>query len=166
MSKLAKRLIDDFSNKDYAHGYMEDHVNAVIAAQIKALREQRGLTQAQLAALAHMKQERVCALENVDYDAWTAKTLRKLAKAFDTHLQVCFVPFSQGILGVANLSLERLRVSTRKDDLKEFSQQLLVNPDGEWRSIDARRLTPTIAKVVRGPFEPNEKWQELEGTGV
>ena len=79
MNELVERLTDEFSDKEYAHAYIEEHGNMILAAQIKALREQRGLTQARLAELAGMKQERISALENVEYDAWTVKTLRKLA---------------------------------------------------------------------------------------
>src|SRR5512139_1203347 len=101
MSQFVERLTKEFADKDYAHAYMESHTSSRIATQIKVLREQRGLTQAELAELSNMKQERICALEDVDYDAWTIKTLRKLARAFDTHLQVSFIPFSRGILDVA-----------------------------------------------------------------
>jgi transcriptional regulator with XRE-family HTH domain len=36
-----------------------------IAAQIKVLREQRGWTQKELADVSGMKQERICALEDI-----------------------------------------------------------------------------------------------------
>ncbi len=161
MKKLANELIDDFSDKEYAHSYMESYVNAEIAAQIKVLREDRGFTQEQLAELAGMKQERVSALEDVDYDAWTVKTLRKLARAYDVHLQVRFVPFSQGILDVTNLSRGRLQVVSRKDDLREFVRHELVNPDGQWKPIDTKGLPKLVVKSIRGPIEPSNNWQRL-----
>ena len=62
MKELVKTLVSEFEDKEYAHAYMEEFSNMAIAAQIKALREQRSWTQKQLAEFAGMKQERICAL--------------------------------------------------------------------------------------------------------
>lgn len=120
MKKLGKHLAHEFMDKDYAHAYMDSHQSTRIATQIKVLREQRGLTQKQLAELSKMKQERISALEDVDYDAWTISTLRKLAHAFDTTLQISFIPFSQGIQDIANFSREHLQAESRETDLKHL----------------------------------------------
>lgn len=121
MSELAKKLAVEFQDKEYAHAYVEEFDNAYIAAQIKALREQRNWTQQQLAERAGMKQERISALEDVDYDSWTLKTLRKLASAFDTALNVSFIPFSQRIFDITNLKAESLKVEDRTKDLSKFN---------------------------------------------
>ena len=121
MKELVKTLISEFADKEYAHAYMEEFSNMAIAAQIKVLRDQRGWTQKQLAEAANMKQERVCALEDVDYDAWTIKTLRKLAKAFDLTIKVSFEKFSSAILDVSKISSETLKRTSREKDLIEFS---------------------------------------------
>jgi len=166
MSELVKRLIDDFSNKDYAHSYIEDHCNAAIAAQIKTIREQRGLTQKQLAELAGMKQERISALENIDYDAWTTKTLHKLAKAFDVSLQVKFAPFSESVLDIANISRERLQVKSRADDLNFYCAHRVVHTGAEWRLVDTQHLrvikTYSVEPLSAGPVEPHADWQTLD----
>jgi len=162
MSTFADRLVEDFADKEFAHGYMEDHGNAVIAAQIKALREQRGLTQAQLAALADMRQERVCALENVEYDAWTVKTLRKLAEAFDVHLKVCFTPFSEAIMDVVNLKKSRLEVADRETDLGNFKQLTLRYLNDNWKAIDGRHLSAVRPIASRTPVDPTVGgWQVI-----
>lgn len=165
MSTFAERLVADFGDKEFAHGYMEDHGNAVIAAQIKALREQRGLTQAQLAELAGMKQERICALENVDYDAWTVKTLRKLADAFDVHLKVSFVPFSQGIMDIVNLRREKLEVLPREEDLAQFCERRLFHHGDEWKALDRKHLASVRNLTCSTPVDPTTPgWQRLDGT--
>ncbi|MDO9213640.1 MAG: helix-turn-helix transcriptional regulator [Methylococcales bacterium] len=120
MKELVKTLVKEFDDKEYAHAYMEEVSNMAIAAQIKVLREQRNWTQVQLAKAADMKQERISALENVDYDAWTLKTLRKLAKAFDLTIKVSFEKFSDGILDISKLNAENLKRTSREQDLKEF----------------------------------------------
>lgn len=75
MKELTERLVKEFADKDYAHAYMDSHQSTRLATQIKVLREQRGLTQKQLAEMSKMKQERISALEDVDYDSWTIATL-------------------------------------------------------------------------------------------
>jgi transcriptional regulator with XRE-family HTH domain len=121
MKELVKTLAKEFDDKEYAHAYMEEFSNMAIAAQIKVLREQRHWTQAQLAKFSGMKQERISALENVDYDAWTVKTLRKLAKAFDLTIKVSFEKFSDSISDISKLDAENLKRTSREQDLKEFS---------------------------------------------
>lgn len=122
MKELVKTLVSEFGDKDYAHAYMEEFSNMAIAAQIKALREQRNWTQQQLAQAANMKQERICALEDVDYDAWTIKTLRKLAKAFDLTVKVSFEKFSTGLLDISKIDRQTLQRTSRTEDLRMFSQ--------------------------------------------
>jgi transcriptional regulator with XRE-family HTH domain len=122
MKELVKTLVTEFDDKEYAHAYMEEFSNMAIAAQIKTLREQRGWTQKQLAQFAGMKQERICALEDVEYDAWTIKVLRRLAKAFDLTVKVSFEKFSSGILDVSKISPETLKRTSRAEDLMEFAR--------------------------------------------
>lgn len=136
MSELADQLKSEFEDAEYAHGYVDEHTNMVLAAQIKLLREQQGLTQSQLAERARMKQERISALENVDYNSWTVKTLRKLAKAFDVGLEVRFVPFSSLIMQIANESRKTLSVKSRADDLAGFCNQRIIQSGNEWKAID------------------------------
>lgn len=132
MKELVKTLVSEFADKEYAHAYIEEFSNMAIAAQIKVLRDQRGWTQKQLAEAANMKQERICALEDVDYDAWTIKTLRKLAKAFDLTIKVSFEKFSSAILDISNINSETLKRTSRENDLIEFSRDDFGYKDIFW----------------------------------
>ena len=163
MSELVERLTQEFADKDYAHAYMEAHASSRIATQIKVLREQRNLTQAQLATLSGMMQERISTIEDVDYDAWTIKTLRKLARAFDTHVQISFVSFSEGILDVANLNRKRLEVESREADLMHFSKRKFrADGDGNWSAVNPARLYAFPSP--KGPVNVviGQEWQSLE----
>lgn len=163
MSEFVERLAQEFADdKDYAHAYMEAHTSSRIASQIKVLREQRKLTQAQLAVLSGMKQERISAIEDVDYDAWTIKTLRKLARAFDILVQISFVPFSESILDVANLNRKRLEVESREADLAHFCKhRFRIDGDGNW-SVVAAPARPYLVSSLTGPVNPTNKgWQDL-----
>lgn len=162
MRELAEQLAREFSDKDYAHAYMEEHGNMALAAQIKVLRENLGLTQTELAERAKMKQERISALENIEYDAWTIKTLRKLARAFDAHLNVSFVPFSKAILDVVNLNREQLSVPSRDEDLTKFKNCYLVQRDRTWKALDGNHLALVTNLHATAPVEPRSSWQRLE----
>jgi len=120
MKELVKTLVTEFDDKEYAHAYMEEFSNMAIAAQIKVLREQRGWTQKELADASGMKQERICALEDIDYDAWTIKTLRKLSNAFDLTVKLSFEAFSSGILDAVKINAKTLERTSRQEDLDKF----------------------------------------------
>jgi transcriptional regulator with XRE-family HTH domain len=111
---LRKRI----SDKAYAHAYVDEYLNVSIASQIKALRDQRGLTQEQLAELAGMKQARICVVENVNYSSWTINTLRKLAEAFDVTLRVSFETFGSTLNGMRDFSRESLERISRADEIE------------------------------------------------
>ena len=152
MKELADQLLVEFRNKEYAHGYVNQFYDIAIAAQIKALREQHGWSQEELAKAASMKQERISLLENVDYDAWTMKTLRQLGEAFDVVARVSFVGFSDAIVDVINLRAEKLTVPEREQSLDNFStKRLITKHDGDWGAfkslgeVQAIKTTPPIS---------------------
>ena len=113
-----------------------------------------------------MKQERISALENVEYDAWTVKTLRKLAKALDTGLQVSFVPFSASIMSIVNVSRKTLEILPRTDDLSAFRRHKIVMSSGHWKAIDGRHLAPVQPLVSHQPIQPKPSWQPLPSPQV
>ena len=110
-------LPSEFLNKEYAHSYMEDFLNASIATQIKVLREQQGWSKADLAARAEMPCHQVTAMENVNYSSWSLRALRKLAKAFDLRLKIAFETFSSGIMEVDRFGRTAFQRSPRTSDL-------------------------------------------------
>jgi len=118
MNELLKDLSEEFRDPDFAHAYMEGHSVSRIAAQIHALRKQRGWTQAELAKKSGIAQERISLLESADFESLTLKTLNKLSRAFDVNLKVNFESFSDGIIDVVKLNPENLAVTPREPDLK------------------------------------------------
>lgn len=63
-----------------------------IALQIRELREKRGLTQKQLAALAGTSQPNIARIENADYQSYTLKALDKATQALKARIDVVVVP--------------------------------------------------------------------------
>ncbi len=162
MKELVKTLVAEFDDKEYAHAYMEEFSNMAIAAQIKVLREQRGWTQQQLAATAGMKQERVSALEDVDYDAWTIKTLRKLAKAFDLTVKVSFEKFSSGILDVSKINAETLKRTSRSEDLKHFSNNEFGSKAVFWSDQSVKTMRPRPSLMYSNGLAVNDEYLDTD----
>lgn len=131
MSRSRDKLTKDFQDKEYAHSYVNEFLNTEIATQIRVLREQRGLTQKELAEIADMKQSRISVLEDVYNDMWSISTLQRIADALDVSLKVSFETFSSRIGDMQKFSRESLKRLPRLDDLSpNFSgSEGLSNPE-------------------------------------
>lgn len=163
MKELVETLASEFKDKEYAHSYLEEFSNMEIAAQIKVLREQRDLTQDMLAVLSCMKQERISKLEDVNYDAWTIKTLRKLARAFDVDIKVSFEEISSRILDIDRLSKESLERKSRVDDLESFTKNgfSYENDSPMWGQAV---LTPAQGTTKFHSVPANDSWCSVSET--
>lgn len=71
--------------------YVQAEVTTALSHQIRAIRQQRGWSQGELAERLETTQAVVSRLENPDYGRHSLQTLLQLSKAFDTGLQVRFV---------------------------------------------------------------------------
>jgi transcriptional regulator with XRE-family HTH domain len=121
MSELVDKLRPEFQDAEYRHAYAEECLNTMIAAQIKVLREDRGMTQKQLADMAGMAQPRIPLLEDASYENWTIRTLKRFAKAFDVALSVKFESFSQLISDFEQMNRKSLGRPTFSEDV-HFTQ--------------------------------------------
>ncbi|MBI1786384.1 MAG: XRE family transcriptional regulator [Acidobacteria bacterium] len=130
MSEFSERLAKDFQDREYREVYAEDFLNTSLATQISVIREQRGLTQKQLAEKIGTQQAGVSRVENVNYAAWNINTLRKIAYALGARLKV---------------SIETYR--TLVEEAEEFCRETLQRPAFE--DDPFFRATPTAA----GRFE-------------
>lgn len=130
MKSSIEEMSEDFANGEFAHAYMEGHRASRIAAQIYALRKDRGWSQAELAQRAGIAQERVSKIESADFESLTLKTLYKFARAFDIDVKISFEAFSAGILDATQLSPQRLVVPERTKDLENFNLRISTKTDG------------------------------------
>lgn len=162
MKEFLSDLVAEFGDAEYAHSYMESHSVSRIAAQIYALRKQRGWSQADLAQRAGIAQERISKIESADFDSLTMKTLQKFARAFDVNVHVAFTSFSDGIIDVAKLDPAKLQVCSREADLGHFKS---YNETSIWRShgINIPLQTTTTAAVGPSVVSPASvgAWQTL-----
>ena len=161
MKEFFNRLKREFSDKEYAHNYMEGHAVSRLAAQIHALRKQRGWSQEELAAKTGVAQESISKIESANFNSLTMKTLQKFAHAFDTNLYIAYEPFSCGILDVANLNSNQLEVKAREDDLAtSFTENtIFVHSSGEWKAIN--HLSIVRITAPQQPLKIAEVWQSL-----
>jgi transcriptional regulator with XRE-family HTH domain len=161
MDKRKTRLLEELKDKEYRDAYVSSGVDVGIAFQIRALRKQIPLTQAQLAEKANMKQERISALENPS-NSPSITTLKKLANALDIGLVVKFVPISKLVEWELNLSPDSLKVMSYEHDsyfkediteeinetfLKEIGQTSIqgnVTNFVEWREKKARSIKEAL----------------------
>lgn len=118
MSELIEKLSPEFQDKEYRDAYAEECLNMMIASQIKALREQREMTQKQLADATGMSQPRIPVLEDASYENWSINTLKRFARAFDLALSVKFETFSRLINDFANMNAETLKRASFSDDVQ------------------------------------------------
>jgi len=115
---IPKAYRSKFADADVAHAYVDEFLNVSIATQIKVLREQREMTQQQLADAAGMKQERISVLENVNYSSWSINPLRKLARALGVRLKVSFETFGSYFPEFNNFSREDLQRQSRAEEIE------------------------------------------------
>ncbi|MEK6787938.1 MAG: helix-turn-helix transcriptional regulator [Pseudomonadota bacterium] len=162
MSALVNLLANEFADKDYAHGYMEGHLISRIAAQIHALRKQRGWSQLELAEKAGISQERVSKIESADFTSLTLKSLLKFSEAFDVNLHVTYNSFCEGILDVANLEPERLKVASREESIADIAtQRVLVPINSDWQPASRSGKKLTLVKspplhIVKSEISAND----------
>lgn len=109
---IASELGDEEARRQYA----DELLDAALALQIKTLREQRGLTQTELAERASMGQSQISEMEQIDHSPGTVNTLRKIAAALDLALVIRFESFGQFLEEVSQLDRESLERESYADD--------------------------------------------------
>jgi transcriptional regulator with XRE-family HTH domain len=113
-SRSRKKL----TSRKYAHAYLQQLQDLLLATQIRVLRKQRKLSQSQLARITGMKQARISLLENGSYSQWSLATLRAFAEALDVGLDVRFTSYFDLVDRMERESTESLEVAKRADELR------------------------------------------------
>ena len=135
MTALKIKLMADFANKEYAHSQMQSNCVERIAAQIRALRKQRMLSQKDLAKLSGFTQERISKIESGNFDSLTMTTLNRLAEAFDVKLCIEFKSVSDGIQDIVDLSSASHNIASRSEVLINLAyliaKAVIVKPKSE-----------------------------------
>lgn len=112
-----EKLIAKLENKAYREAYVCEHIKTSVPLQIRHLREQRKLTQAELAKQAKTTQTVISRLEDPNYGNLTLNSLLKIATGLDVALLVKFVSFTKLLSEFQDLSLKALSVKSFTEEL-------------------------------------------------
>ena len=116
MLSTAFDLGQKLREKEYRDAYVAAQLSVTIPLQIRALRNQRGWTQAHLAKAAGMKQSQISRVETAGQGLPSVNTLLRIASAFDVGLLTWFVPYSELVVREQTFSPEGFVVAGFKED--------------------------------------------------
>ena len=89
--RFKDRLKEDLRDPEFRKSFDEEEIYASLAIQIAKLREQRHLTQVQLAKLLDTKQQTVSRFEDQKNRRYSVRTLINIAHALNKRLEIKFV---------------------------------------------------------------------------
>ncbi|MHB1933653.1 MAG: helix-turn-helix domain-containing protein [Leptospirillum sp.] len=95
MSNFRERIAKKLRDKEYRHNFFSGRLMDEIALSIRDLREQRKMTQDELAIATGMRQGTISRTEQATYGRWGIPTLLRLAKGLDARLIVALVPMEK-----------------------------------------------------------------------
>ena len=139
-------LIAKLHSKKYRDAFISSRVSNTLALQIRAMRQERGWSQAHLAELLGTSQNAVYRLESPQYGKASITTLKRLASIFDVGLAVWFAPFSKLVDRVTNLETEDILVPSFDDDSGFLKSE--VNTAEIRTSITERTVLSSTSKGV------------------
>jgi transcriptional regulator with XRE-family HTH domain len=119
--------IEEFRNQEYRESYADEFLNTYVANQIRVVREQRGMTQQQLAEAIGTQQAGISRIENVNYSGWNIRTLKKIARALSCRLHISFETYGSLLEAGANFRRESLLRPSFEDDPKFKTSGQVIN---------------------------------------
>lgn len=148
MPVISKKFATELSAKEMRDAFLDAQTRTKLAQQIRALRNQRSLSQEALGKLLGGKpQGNVARLEDRDIGRYTLTTLLELASAFNVGIVAKFVPYCEFLRDTENLAPKKLEV-------QPFSESSLVPLTEELQGEPATSaLDATAANALAG-FEP------------
>lgn len=85
---LDKKLVDH----QFRQGFEEEAQKLAIGEQLSRLRQEAGLTQAQVAKRIGSTASAISRYENAEYDRYELRTLQKIVRACGGHLDITMEP--------------------------------------------------------------------------
>lgn len=114
--KRKEKIIGAFKRKEYRDAFSEEHIDTGIPFQIRALRDERGLSKRDLQGLSGINVSWSSRLENPNNRICTLSNLKTIASIYDIGLMVRFVPLSDLVEWELNLNTESLKVLSYDQD--------------------------------------------------
>ncbi len=169
MDKVTER-IRELKDEESRYAYADAVANAFLTAQMKALREERNLTQERLAELVGTRQSGISRWLNSGFSTCKIETLRRFAKAYGVRLRISFEEFGTLPTDVREFGKDRLAPRKFEDDpafkeptegqettapntaLTEYWKQLLAAQSAA-RTSAPLQLSPWDATAKNSTFE-------------
>ena len=117
----ATKLLKKLRNKEYRDGYVSAHVRTWVAHQIRSLRNQNGLSQADLAQRLSSKQSVVSRMEDPAYGKMTIQSLLDIGSNLDVALWIQFISYPEFIRRTRDVSTARMEVPSYVDSSPSIS---------------------------------------------
>lgn len=155
ISDKERQIRDSLTNQEYRKELAIEHVNTTLAIQIRKMRENHQWKQEQLADRLGKHQETISQWENSDYGRYSIMTLKELAATFDVALLVKFIPFSELVKDMADLSETRLSPPSFSDE--QYHVTTSVDPvkvvkSVDANSVDANSMYDFVNRLAPGTF--------------
>jgi transcriptional regulator with XRE-family HTH domain len=115
----SQKLKDDVADPEVRQLMIDAHIRQGLPLQLRAMREDRGWTQAVLAEKLGTTQNAISRFESPKAAPPTIPTLKRIAQAFDVALIVKFAPFSEFIDSVSNMSGKSVAVPSYDVEAEE-----------------------------------------------
>lgn len=128
--KLSEKLADP----KYFIKFFDERTRDEVAAQLRQLRDLRGLSQVKFAAESGMKQSAVSRIEQSDYSGWTYKTLLRAAQTLRARLKIEFIP------------AEKVIDEYRKREAEQFAATLEAEATEGARATSSQGVVPGLTE--------------------
>lgn len=93
VAKTGKGWVDKkLADSQFRQGFEAEAQKLAIGEQLSRLRQEAGLTQAQLAKRIGSTASAISRYENADYDRYELRTLQKIVRACGGHLDITMEP--------------------------------------------------------------------------
>lgn len=150
-----------FAEKDYRDGYLNTHVRASIAYQIKALRQKFGLSQRGMAERTGKTQSVISRLESDGYGQMSLQSLLDIASGLDVALVVRFVSYPEFLKQAASMSERALQPDTifeslaknSKSRFSEYNSSIVHHLSARSDQDYSRNLTAGLQHKPLAPLE-------------
>jgi transcriptional regulator with XRE-family HTH domain len=144
-------LLNSLKDREFRAAFNLENVYTTICFQLRALREQRAMSQGEFGkqVTPKMAQERISILEDPNADSKpTLNTLLRLADAADVGLDVRFVPFSTVLLRSVHTDMQKLEVHSFDNELPALEEQIAFEMAVERLESSDIGVTPASNNLV------------------
>jgi transcriptional regulator with XRE-family HTH domain len=125
MPGFGETIQNELRNKEFRQSYVAEILRRGLAYQIRAIREARGWSQAELGHQTQKPQSNVSRWEDPTYGKFSLQTLLEIAAALDVALIVRFAPFTELLEAVSDLSPHALAAPSYDEEVESVERENL-----------------------------------------